>query len=126
MAWGRNAIALWCCRSSMIRWENLFPLFFESCLVGVVGEAQPRELPAMMGIEEVAIGDPAVSGRRCQRRTAQHELVDHELAVIFAERAFDRAIARVGRVGAARPLPDDPESVVESAGASRNFPFHFA
>src|SRR6185436_10593270 len=40
-------------------------------------------------------------------------------------RAFDGAVARVGGVGAAGPLPDDAEGVVELAGAGGDFPFHF-
>ncbi len=52
-------------------------------------------------------------------------MVHHELAVVFAERAFDGAIARIGRVGAARPLPDDAERIVELAGPGGDLPFHF-
>src|SRR5450759_1136924 len=76
---------------------------------GVVGEAQSRELPAMMGIKEVSIGDTAVPARGCKRGTAQHQLVDHELAVVLAERALDGPVAGIGGVGAAGPLPHDPE-----------------
>src|SRR5664279_3182428 len=79
----------------------------------------------MMWIKEVAISDTAVSNRSCKRGAAQHQLVDHELAVIFAERALDRPIAGVGGVGAAGPLPDDAEGVVEMAGPGGDFPFHF-
>src|ERR1700761_9217924 len=78
----------------------------------------------MMWIEEVAIGDTAVTLRRRERGAAQHQLIDHELAVVFAERALDGAVAGVGRVGAAGPLPDDAEGVVEFARACRDFPLH--
>src|SRR5438874_4493039 len=91
---------------------------------GVVGEAQSRELPAVVRVEEVAIGNTAVLRRSCKRGAAQHQLVDHELAVIFAERALDGAVTWVGRVRTAGPLPDDAEGVVELAGAGRDFPFH--
>src|ERR1700704_1909454 len=84
---------------------------------GVVGEAKSRELPAMMRIKEVAIGNTAVAVRSCKRRAAQHQLVDHELAVVFAERAFDGPVAGVGAVGASRPLPDNAEGIVELTGA---------
>src|ERR1019366_10598596 len=92
---------------------------------GVVGKAQSRELPAMMRIKEVSIGNTAVSFRSCKRRAAQHQLVDHELAVVFAERALHRPVAGIGGVGAAGPLPDNPERVVEMAGTGGDFPFHF-
>src|ERR1700730_6231137 len=61
-----------------------------------------------------------------ERRTTQHHLIDHELAVIFAERALDRTIAGVRQVSAPRPLPDDAEGIGNEAGASRDFPFLFA
>ena len=70
----------------------------------------------MVRIEEVAIGDTAVAFRGCKRGAAQHQLVDHELAVVLPERALDGAVAGVGRIGAAGPLPDDAEGVVELAG----------
>src|SRR5581483_8701440 len=49
----------------------------------------------------------------------------HELAIVFAERAVLRSITWIGRVGAAGPLPDDSEGVVEKARAGSDFPFHF-
>src|SRR6476659_81220 len=91
----------------------------------VVGKAQSGKLPAMMRIKEVAIGDTAVAFRSCKGRATQHQLVDHELAVIFAERALDGPVARVGGIGAAGPLPNDPEGVVEMAGSCGDLPLHF-
>src|SRR5690242_7229656 len=79
----------------------------------------------MMRIKEVAIGDPAVTAGSCQRGTAQHELVDHELAIVFAKCALNGPITGIRRVGAAGPLPDDPERIIEMPGARGNFPFHF-
>src|SRR5260370_9208557 len=79
----------------------------------------------MMWIKEVPIGNTAMPVRSCKRGAAQHQLVDHELAVVLAERAFDGAVAGIGGVGAAGPLPHDPERVVELAGPGRDFPFHF-
>ncbi len=64
-------------------------------------------------MKEVAITHARVPCRRRMRATAQHHLVDHELAVVFAERAVGCAIARIGQVGTARPLPDHAEGVVE-------------
>src|SRR5450756_402103 len=78
----------------------------------------------MMRIEKVAIGHTAVSGRSCKRGATQHQLIEHELAVVFAERALAGPVAGVGGVGAAGPLPRDPEGVVEMAGAGGDFPFH--
>src|SRR3954471_24761055 len=77
-----------------------------------------------MRIKEVAIGDTAVAIRSCKRGAAQHELVHHELAVVFAECALDRPVAGIGGVGAAGPLPHDSERVVEMPGARGYFPFN--
>src|SRR6266567_6704285 len=91
---------------------------------GVVGEAQSGELPAVVRIKEIAIGDTAVSGRGCKRGAAQYQLVDHELAVVFAERALDGAVTGIRGIRTAGPLPDDAEGIVQLAGARRNLPFH--
>src|SRR5258708_24100954 len=80
----------------------------------------------MMGIKEVAITDTAEPGGSCKRGAAQHQLIDHELAVVLAERALDRPIAGGGRIGAAGPLPHDPERIVEVAGAGGDLPLHLA
>src|SRR5437762_333129 len=37
---------------------------------------------------------------------AKHALIAHELAVVFAERPSERAITRIRRIIACRPLPD--------------------
>src|SRR5215471_3221075 len=92
---------------------------------GVVGKPQPRELPALVRIEEVAVGRAAVSGGRRKRRPAQDQLVDHELAVVFAERASVRAIARIDRIGAAGALPAAAEGIVEVITARGDLPLHF-
>src|SRR5882762_9541102 len=78
----------------------------------------------MMWIKEVPIGNTAMSVRSCKRGAAQHQLVDHELAVVFAERALDGAVAGIGGVGAAGPLPHDPECVVEMAATRGDLPLH--
>src|SRR5260370_2036744 len=79
----------------------------------------------MVWIKEVAIGKTAMPVWGCKRRAAQHQLVDHELAVVFAERALNGTVAGIGGVGAAGPLPHDPERVVEMAGSPSDFPLHF-
>ena len=66
-----------------------------------------------------------MAGRRRQRRAAQDHLVDHEFAVVFAERARRRPVARIWRIGAARPLPDDAEGVAEHAAFGRDLPLGF-
>ena len=66
-----------------------------------------------------------MSGGRCERGAAQHHLIDHELAVVLAERAGRRPDSPDRRIGAAGPLPDDAEGVVERAGTRRDLPFGF-
>src|SRR3712207_6901386 len=61
-----------------------------------------RELPALVGREEVAVGPPRMGGRRGRGAAAQHHLVHHELAVVLAHGAFPRAKAGIGPVGADR------------------------
>ena len=77
-------------------------------------------------IKEIAVAHALVPLRRRQRRAAQHHLADHELAVVFAERPFGRAVAWIGQIGAARPLPSDAEGVGDHACASRDLPFGLA
>src|SRR5712671_5290763 len=91
--------------------------------VGVVGEPYTAELPARRRIEEVAIARARMARGGGVRAAAQHHLVDHELAVVFAERAGRGAEARIGRIGAARPLPHDPEGIIEETRPGRDFPF---
>src|SRR5580700_2648137 len=61
-----------------------------------------------------------------ERRAAQHHLIDHELAVVLAECAGLGLITRIGRIGAAGPLPHRAERVVERLGSGSYFPFGFA
>src|SRR5262249_14339501 len=79
----------------------------------------------MMRVKEIAVGDTAVALRSCQRGAAQHQLIDHELAVVLAKRTFDGAVSRVGAVGAACPLPGDAECIIELARTCRYLPFRF-
>eukprot|EP01041_Mallomonas_annulata_P033003 gene33003-55568_t len=59
---------------------------------------QPAVLPACSGRKEVAVAAARMPLRRSARTAAQHVLVDHELAVVFAHRAFGRAKTGVGGV----------------------------
>src|SRR3954452_18255882 len=79
----------------------------------------------MMRIKEVTVGETAVAGGRCKRGAAQHQLVDHEFAIVLAECALNGLVTGVGGVRAAGPLPYDPERVVEMPAAGGDFPFHF-
>ena len=65
---------------------------------GVARQAHAAELPLRVGREEVAVAGADVARRRGARAAAQHELVAHELAVVFADRACERAKA-AGRAG---------------------------
>src|SRR5262249_3801757 len=51
---------------------------------------------------------------------AENELIAHELAVILAERAGGRPVARVADVGARCPLPDIAKQLVERASIIRS------
>ena len=60
------------------------------------GQAHAAELPLRLGREEVAVAGAHVARGRGARAAAQHVLVAHELAVVFADGARRRAVARVG------------------------------
>src|SRR5512132_4130296 len=75
----------------------------------VLREAHPGELPALVWIEEVAIGRPQMAVRRDARSSAQDHLIAHELAVVFADGTGRRAITGIGCIRAARPFPDVAE-----------------
>src|SRR3546814_292974 len=77
--------------------------------LGVLRQPQPCELPALVGIEEVAVGRADMAGRGDAGTAAQSHLVAHELAVVLANRARRRAEAGIGLVGALRPFPDVPD-----------------
>ena len=68
-------------------------------------QADAGEHPPRRRREEVAVRAAGVARGRRQRAAAQHLLVDHELAVVLADRAGRRAEPGVRRVRAGRPLP---------------------
>src|SRR5258706_8109067 len=78
----------------------------QSSLRDIIQQPQAAELPARRRREKIAVARTRVTLRCRMRAAAQHHLVDHELAVVLAERAVRRAVARVGQIRAARPLPD--------------------
>src|SRR5215471_3370732 len=83
----------------------------------VLNEPQPAKLPARVRIKEIAIACARMPGRGGVRAAAQYHLADHELAVVLPERALRCAVARIGQIGAAGPLPDHAEGIVEEIGA---------
>src|SRR3546814_4879320 len=68
----------------------------------ILRQPQRGELPALMGVEEIAVAGPHMSARRGATAALQHELPGHELAVIFAHRAFRGAEPGMGAIGADR------------------------
>src|SRR5690606_18467227 len=63
---------------------------------GIARQPYARELPARLGREKVAVSGADVVCRRGARAAAQHVLVAHELAVVFAHRPRGRRVARIG------------------------------
>src|SRR5580698_7421608 len=104
--------AVWTARAMMV-----------SVFVG--GQAQAAELPARRRIEEIAVGRAGMPGGRRERRAAQYHLIDHELAVIFAQRPGRRLVPGIWGVGAASPLPDDGVWVNQPSASGSSLPFGF-
>ena len=75
----------------------------------VVSQANAGELPALMRIEEVAVGGTRVALGCHARGAAQHVLAAHEFAVVLTERTGAGAVSRIRRVGALRPFPNVAE-----------------
>src|SRR5579862_9450472 len=75
----------------------------------VLRQTQAGELPALMGVEKVAIGRAHRPARGGATAAAQDELAGHELAIIFADRALGGTKAGIGAIGAAGPFPDITE-----------------
>src|SRR5690606_32035235 len=73
--------------------------------LGVTRQADPGELPSRFWREEIAVSGADMAGRRDARAAAQHKLVAHEFAVVFAHRARRGRVARIRVVGAAGPFP---------------------
>ena len=84
-----------------------------SAIIGplVAGEPNATELPAMMGVEKVAVTGAQMIGAAGAGAAAQYHLVAHELAVVFAHGPMGRLEARVGQVGAGGPFPDIAEQM---------------
>src|SRR3546814_570928 len=65
----------------------------------ILREANAGELPALVGVEEIAVGGAAMAARGRAAAAAQHELAAHQLAIIFAARAQRGAENGIGAVG---------------------------
>src|SRR3546814_618306 len=79
----------------------------------ILREANAGELPALVGVEEIAVGGAAMAARGRAAAAAQHELAAHKLAIIFADRARRGAETGIGAVGAAGPFPHAAEHLLQ-------------
>src|SRR5580704_16121730 len=66
------------------------------------------ELPTQMRVKEIPVGLPAVIHGSRYRSASQHHLADHELTVIFSDRAGRLLEAGIWQVGAFGPFPSFP------------------
>src|SRR3546814_20347327 len=71
----------------------------------ILCETDAGELPALVGVEEIAVGGTQMPARGGAAAAAQDELAAHELAIIFAERARRGAEAGIGALGDAGTFP---------------------
>src|ERR1700761_23039 len=101
-------------RSGLKSWNSRRARLGAERTSSIIGKPHTAEGPARGGREEVAIGDPRVPLGRGHAAAAQHHLPGHELAVVFADRASRRAVARVGAVGARGPLPEISARLLEA------------
>src|SRR3546814_12095264 len=53
----------------------------------ILREANAGELPALVGVEEIAVGGAAMAARGRAAAAAQHDMAAPTLAIIFPERA---------------------------------------
>src|SRR4051812_21236238 len=67
-----------------------------------------------MGREEIAIAGADVAFGCGARSAAQHELVTHEFAVVFADCASCRRKSRISNVGTRGPLPNVSEHLLQT------------
>src|SRR5207248_11407212 len=79
----------------------------------IASQTDPHELPPFFGLKEIPVGLANMLPRGRARAAAQNVLIAHELSVVLTERARPRPIARVRRIGAARPLPNVAEHLLK-------------
>src|SRR5579862_4441753 len=81
----------------------------DSSLVEIARQPHAGELPPRRSREEITIGRSNVRTRRRERAAAKHELIAHELAIVFADGTVRRAITGIRRIRALGPLPNVAE-----------------
>src|SRR3546814_19849859 len=79
----------------------------------ILCETDAGELPALVGVEEIAVGGTQMPARGGAAAAAQDELAAHELAILFADRARRGAEAGIGAIGAAGPFPHAAEHLLQ-------------
>src|SRR3546814_16583108 len=99
--------------------RNLTKLTHDAHGSEILGETQAGELPALVGVEEIAVGGPHMAARRRAASAATHELAAHELAIIFAHRAGGGTEARTGKIGDAGPFHPAAEPLLPPRSARR-------
>src|SRR5713101_10160859 len=87
--------------------------------LSLIGESNPGKLPAFIGREEISVGHADMTAGGGTRTAAQDHLVDHELAVVFAQRPWTLAVAGIGQVRAPGPLPGIAQHLHQRPGLRR-------
>src|SRR5690606_7928037 len=101
------------CLSLLLAWQRVpgqeqnssTIILFLANRLGVTRQADSGELPPRFRREEITVSGPDMPRRRDAGAAAQHKLVAHEFAVVFAYRARRGRVARIRVVGAAGPFP---------------------
>src|SRR5215469_8367740 len=84
----------------------------------ILREPQPGEGPTRRGRKEIPIGCPEMPGRGNGSAAAQHHLVAHELAVVFADGTPRSAKARIRDIRTSRPFPNIAEHLSQRAAGA--------
>src|SRR5262245_48894490 len=71
-----------------------------------LGEPYSRELPTGLRREKISVSRADMAGRRNTGADAKHELITHELSVVFADHSRRGNKTGIGDVGASCPLPN--------------------
>src|SRR5215471_905467 len=70
-------------------------------------------------MEKIAVCSADMTGRRRAGSSPQDHLPGHKFSVVFTERAVQRFKARIGTVGARRPLPAISEELLHARSLRR-------
>src|SRR5690554_9836 len=103
-------------------WRISLGVLFGKRLFASFHETKSGELPAQRWMKIISIAHPTMPRRGGHRRAAKNLLIDHEFAIILAQRprSFDKA--GVGKIGALAPLPATSPVELGLGG----FPFKFS